>query len=233
MPESDHFCQFMNMKSILVCFVICVVLEMQVGAATSNVNGVVVDAVGNPIAGVRCTVSGFPQPSGGRTLYTGLQTFVFTDKDGHFSIALPRNDPLVDLQFDGGEFAPLFIYKVKPADSPLQVVMSEGKLLRGRVIDRVDDKLVPIPHAEIELQMPQEDFWYQNRQATDAKGEFRFRISEPPGAAPWMLYYAGKRITIDYAQVKPETVMVIEVSLKLTSSTEPSGVTNADSPRRD
>ena len=80
---------------------------------------------------------------------------------------------------------------------------------------------MPIPHAEVELQMSQEDRWYQYREATDTNGDFQFRISEPPGKWPWMLYYADKRFPVDYRQVTPETVMVLDVSVKMTPSAEP------------
>jgi hypothetical protein len=220
------------MRSLQLCFLIYGALLVQPCAAQTNVTGAVVDAGGKPIAGVRCAVSGFPQPSGDRIIYSGLQSFVFTDQKGQFTIPLPRHDPLVDLQFDGGGHAPVFLYKVRPADSPLRVVMSDGRLLRGRIVERVKDELVPVPHAMVELQMPQEDFWYQYRQATDAKGEFEFRISDPPGKSPWMLYFAGKRLPVDYAQVTTETIMVLEVSVKMTPSAEPNGGANAASPRR-
>jgi hypothetical protein len=197
-----------------------------------DVTGIVVDSEGKAIQGVRCSVSGFPLPSGGRISYSGERTFRFSDKEGRFTIPLPRADPLVDLQFDGGSHAPAFLYKVKPADSPLRVVMTEGKVLRGRIVEQANDQLVPISHAEVELQMPQQDFWYQYRQVTDGKGEFQFRISEPPQKSPWMLYYAGKRFTVDYAKVTPETVIVLEVSVKMTSNAEPNVPANGASPRR-
>ena len=126
--------------------------------------------------------------------------------------------------------APAFLYRVRPADGPVRVVMTEGKVLRGRIVERVKNEVLPIrqaevdlpiPQAEVELQMPQNDFWYQFKKATDAKGEFEFRISEPPGKTPWMLYFAGKRLAVDYAKLTPETVMVLEVSVKMTPSVEP------------
>ena len=149
-----------------------------------------------------------------------------------FALPLPPGDSLVDLQFDGGKHAPVFLYKVKPVDSPLKVVMPEGKLLRGRIVERVKDEVVPIPHAMVELQMPQAHFWYRCREATDAKGEFQFRVSEPPGKSSWMLYFAGKRLPVDYAKVTPDTVMVLEVSVRMTPSAEPKGGANPASPRR-
>jgi hypothetical protein len=200
--------------------------------AQTNVTGVVVDTESNAIAGVRCCISGFPQPTGGRILYSGLRGFVFTDKEGRFSIPLPRRDPLVDLQFDGGLHAPAFLYKVNPADSPLRVVMTDGKVLRGRIVERVKNNVVPIPNAEVELQMAQEDYWYQNRQATDTKGEFHFRISEPPGKSPWVLFFAGKRIVIDYAGVTPGTVVQIEVNVKVTQTKESNSPADEASPNR-
>jgi hypothetical protein len=240
------------MKSMRVCLFFCAALCAQLAqpcGAQTNVTGVVVDKDGKPIASVRCSVSGFPQPSGGRIIYSGLRQFVFSDNEGHFAIPLPRSDPLVDLQFDeeGGSFvvtsgvstrvppykhAPAFLYRVRPADGPVRVVMTEGKVLRGRIVERVRDAVLPIPHAEVELQMPQEDAWYQCSKPTDAKGEFEFRISEPPGKSPWMLYYAGKRLAVDYAQVTPETVMVLEVSVKMTPSAERDGPANGSQPIR-
>jgi hypothetical protein len=113
----------------------------------------------------------------------------------------------------------------------VRVVLTEGKVLRGRIIERVRDAVLPIPHAEVELRLPQEDAWYQCRRATDAKGEFEFRIPEPPGKSPWMLYYAGKTLAVDYAQVTPETVMVLEVGVKMTPSAE-SAAPDAPAARR-
>ena len=194
--------------------------------AQTGVTGVVVDRDGKPIEGVRCSVSGFPLPSGNRISYSGLRTFHLTDKEGRFSIPLPRSDPLVDLQFDGASCAPTFLYKVKPADSPLKVVMTEGKVLRGRIVERTNDQVVPIPHAEVELQMPQEDFWYQYRQVTDSNGEFQFRISQPPQQWPWKLYYAGKRFTVEYAHVVTDKVFVIEANIKMTPEVTLSVSTN-------
>jgi hypothetical protein len=51
--------------------------------------------------------------------------------------------------------APASLYRVKPADSLLTVVMTEGKVVKGRIVERLDDQLAPVPDAEIELQMPQ------------------------------------------------------------------------------
>jgi hypothetical protein len=88
-------------------------------------------------------------------------------------------------------------------------------------VERVRDEVVPIANAVIVLQMPQEGVWYQSGQPTDGKGEFQFRVSEPPGKWPWELYYAGMRRPVDYAQITPETVIVLEVDVKMTLSAEP------------
>ena len=240
------------MKSMRVCLLFCAALCAQLArpcGAQTNITGVVVDKDGKPIAGVRCSVSGFPRPSGGRIFYSGWPQFVFSDNEGYFAIPLPRSDPLVDLQFDeeGGSFVvtnavstrvppykhgPAFLSRVRPADGPVRVVMTEGRVLRGRIVERVRDEVLPISQAEVELQLPQEDVWYQCGRSTDAKGEFEFRISEPPGKSHWMLYYAGKRLAVDYAQVAPETVMVLEVSVKMTPSSEPDGAANGNQPIR-
>ena len=41
-----------------------------------------------------------------------------------------------------------------------------------------------------------------------------------------MIYYAGKRLTVDYAEVTPETVMVLEVGVKMTPKVEPGGASH-------
>ena len=190
-------------------------------AARANVTGVVVDTHGKPVAGVLCSVCGWPLPSGGRNGYTGIRRFIATDQDGRFTIPIPRGDPLVDLEFDDSSHAPVFVYDFRPADSPLKVRMADGKLLRGRVVERVNGEFVPIPHVEVELQMPQEDFWYQHRQTTSAKGEFQFRISEPPGKISWALCCRGERFPIEYAQVAEETVMVLDATAITPSAAGP------------
>jgi hypothetical protein len=229
---------------VSLCLLLCAGAFTQVihhCVAQTEVTGVVVDRDGKPIPGVRFSICGFSTPSGDIKLYSGERSFGFTDKEGRFAIPHPgsdRSDELLDLQFDedGGHFvvtnwlaarvplsahAPEFVDRVKPADSPLSVVMTEGKVLKGRIVERVNGQLAPVANAEIELQTPQAGDWYQNRQRTDRNGEFQFRISEPPKPRPWMLYYAGKRLTIDYEEVTPATVMVIEVSIKVTSNPEP------------
>jgi hypothetical protein len=213
------------MKSLQICVLIFAALLVQHGAAQTNVTGVVVDTGGRPIAGVRCV------PSGSREL--GWPSSYITDEEGKFAVPLFPAMPTLGLQFDRQvSHAPVFLYHVRATDSPLRVVMTEGKLLRGRIVERVKGEAVPVTYALIELQMPQGDVWYQSRQMTDAKGEFQFRISEPPGKWPWMLSYAGVTLPVDYAQVTAETVMVLEVSVKMTPSAEPNGGANAASPRR-
>ena len=220
------------MKSAQLSILVCGILFSHLShdcIGQTDVMGVVIDQDGKPIEGVRCSVSGFSLSSGQQISYSGARSFHFTDKEGRFSMPLPRSDPLVDLQFDGGSHAPTFLYKVKSADSPLKVMMTEGKVLRGRIVDRANGQVVPIAQAEVELQMPQADFWYQYRQVTDGKGEFQFRISEPPQKYPWMLCYAGKRFKVEYAQIAPDTVIVLEASIKMTSNAGPAP-TNGASP---
>lgn len=234
----------------LVFAVLCVPLA-RTGGAQTNVTGVVVDEKGQPIPGVRCAISGFPRPSGGYTIYNGDYPYgyryAFSDKEGHFSLPLPPQEQLADLQFDeeGGHFevtnsvatrvpprkhAPAFLSKVDPADGPVTVVMTEGKLLRGRIVERVEDQVVPIPHTIVELQMPHSDIRYRCAKPTGANGEFDFRISEPPSKRTWMLYYAGKRLAVNYDEIAPETLIVLEVSFKLTMSAEPGGAADGSQP---
>lgn len=233
---------------MLVCAALCAPLAECCNAQT-NVTGIIVDEEGKPISGVRCSISGWPTPSGEHIYYSGMTTYVFSDNEGHFSIPLPRSDPLVDLQFDedGGSYvvnhgvatrvppyrhAPAFLYNIPPAAGLVRVVMTEGKLLRGRIVEHVKDKVLPVPQADVELQMPHAGNWYQLKKQTDDKGEFDFKISKPADERSWMLYYAGKRFPVDYPQVTPDTVMVLEIALNATITAEPNGAANVSQPLR-
>jgi hypothetical protein len=198
------------------------------GIAETSVTGTVVDRTGKPIEGVACLLAGTPsQTPGHRVLYSGIAKPIFTDKEGKFSISLPPSESLADLQFDASEHAPVFLYRVTPGGSPLRVVMTDGKVLRGRI---VDEQHAPIAHAIIELQMAQEDRWYQRKGITDTSGDFRFRISEPPQKSPWVLYYAGKRFEIDYSKVTPSTLFSLLADGRITS--EAGGAANGSQPIR-
>lgn len=196
-------------------------------SAGTTVTGIVVDGIGKPIEGVACLLAGTPTASN-RIIYSGIAVPVFTDKEGRFSISLPQGS-LADLQFDGGDFAPVFLYRVNPDDSPLRVVMTEGKSLRGRV---VDEQHAPIAHAEIELQMGQEDRWYQRKGITDSNGEFQFRICEPPQKSPWLLYFAGKRFEIDYSKVATGAFYTLQADVRITADPHPGGAANESPPVR-
>ena len=146
----------------------------EISEAQTNVTGVVLDKDGHPVAGVRCSISGL----GLRVFRTGMREFVFTDKEGHFSIPLRASGPVIDLQFDeegypmankprrAASYAPTFLGGVTPADGPVRVVMREGKLLRGRLVQRLKGEAVPIAHAKVELRMPTADFAYHSEQET-------------------------------------------------------------------
>ena len=183
------------------------------GSAGTNVTGVVVDSAGKPLEGVSCLLSGTPTRSGQHVIFTAIHEPVFTDKEGRFSIAITAGPEfLADLQFDEGNHAPVFLYSVGPEDSPLKVVMTEGKILRGRI---VDEKHEPIAHAEIELQLGQQDLWYQRKGITDTNGVFQFRITKPPQKSPWILQYAGKRFEIDYNIVDLNAQYTLQANVQI------------------
>ncbi len=200
------------------------------GIAETSVTGIVVDRTGKPIEGVACLLAGTPSPTPGHhVIYSGIAKPILTDKEGRFSISLSQSESLADLQFDAVDHAPVFFYRIGPGDSPLRVVMTEGKVLRGRILD---EQHAPIAHAVIELQMAQEDRWYQRKGITDTNGEFRFRISQPPQKSPWVLYFAGKRFEIDYSEVGPRALFTLLADVRITSEAEPGGAANGNQPIR-
>jgi len=206
---------YTHMKATLSAMVAGVLFLMTLsrGNAGTNVTGVVVDAAGKPLVGVSCLLSGTPTRSGQRVIFSAIHEPVFTDKEGRFSIAITAGaEFLADLQFDEGNHAPVFLYSVGPEDSPLKVVMMDGKIFRGRI---VDEKHEPIANAEIELQLGQPDLWYQKKGITDTNGVIQFRITKPPQKSPWMIQYAGKRFEIDYEKVDLNTQYTLQADVRI------------------
>jgi len=102
-------------QSILILFYILLLTGC---SKDTKVMGVVVDEAGNPIEGVRYCISGYSNLSGTQQLRSGFTSYQFTDKEGRFSLS--PSEYLIDLQFEGGNHAPTFIYKVKPSVNTLR-----------------------------------------------------------------------------------------------------------------
>jgi hypothetical protein len=212
---------------ILILFTLVILNCECIGQTT--LTGIVVDRDGKPLADVLYRLSGY----GKRQAIGGDIGFQKTDLGGRFAIQVPSEKSVADLQFDqppSGRFpsasadlqfnyrelAPVVLNDVTADGVPLRVVMTEGMLVEGSVVELVNGKRVPISGATIALAMPQWGFWYHKEQGTGSDGKFHFRISEPPKGRHWQLVYGGKYFNIQYDPKQPKVVVELMSDIKMT-----------------
>jgi len=150
--------------------------------------GRVTDEKGTPLEGVTVQVA----HSGPRGFWmSGVRPKYSTDAVGIFTVPFNRPEDPMDLWFDKPGFAPVFLFDLLPGPEELVVVMNGGIVIRGTVDRLVDGHLEPLMDAAVELRLPSDDLWYQQRSFTDTEGLYSFRVSPPPKDRKWQVVFAG------------------------------------------
>jgi serine/threonine protein kinase/signal peptidase I len=191
---------------------------------TSSVIGRVTDISGKPLAGIRWRISAIEERQDGQwklAHYSGVANWGFSDRVGRFEINFNPGQRY-DLQFDGGEFAPVFLYRVAADSTNLNVTMKPGIPIHGTVNDARERST--LGNMLVELRLPCRDFWYQNETLTDENGHFTFYVGTPPiepgrsVAAKWQIVCAGKVFPIDVTTEKSISVQLdVDVKSKAVS----------------
>ena len=176
--------------------------------------GQVVDEAGNPIEGVTVQLSGIEKFRDGawvRELRLGIMPSFQTDADGRFLLPFEEKDVRYDLWFDRIGWAPTFISGISATSSELEVTLERGMVLTGKVTRQLPNKTrgdrpgpeVPVQQTVVDLRLPSEDLWYQQRSFTDAEGRYSFRVSPPPPGREWQVVFAGEVVPLEIEKEKP------------------------------
>ena len=110
--------------------------------------------------------------------------------------------------------------------------MKRGTPVTGIVTRLVKERREPVSGTMVELRLPSDDLWYQQRVFTDHEGRYTFRISPPPKNKKWSVVFVGEVVMLDVKGeepvIGPDFVVVVEVRNK---TVQPSAPVDADKPR--
>ena len=148
------------------------------------VAGVAIDEAGLPVAGVLVQVCGHKKTrADGRFSLTFSGNFdilnAVTDKQGRFAIEL-EEDGQYNLRFSPENYAAIIAYDVPVGKSDLNVTLSEGGTITGRLLHTEGGKKVPVISAEVKIEQSDRGgyshlgFDRNQKTVTDSQGRFRF-----------------------------------------------------------
>ncbi len=206
-------------KSLLVALLLGLFcLSAQSAPPIATVSGTVTDAKGASLEGVTVQVSGLEKFRAGawhREMRLGMMPKYVTDNGGRFVLPFYEADIRYDLWFDKEGFAPTFLPGISAKSQELKVAMKRGAPVTGIVTRPVKEGRKPVSGMMVELKLPSEDLWYQQRVFTDLEGRYAFRISPLPKDRKWLVVFAGEAVELDVkgeeAVIGPEFVVRVEV----------------------
>ena len=136
----------------------------------SPVSGKVIDEKGHPLSHVFVSNSTYPEE------------YVYTDGNGSFQ--LPAVEKNSDTQIFAYKQGYAILDRSYKADSNLEVMMSRGIELKGRVVDNEGN---PIDGATVKY----ENSWGKDKHQTDKNGIFTIKHFSPNMTLPYSIYKKG------------------------------------------
>ena len=102
-----------------------------------------------------------------------------------------------DFYFDKPGYAPAFLDTVAHG-SELNITLKRGQTLVGTVKKIVNGRLEPVVGAPVDLRLPTDDLWFQQRTMTGPNGAYIFFHVTPPagGKKHGRLFYAGEVVSV-------------------------------------
>ena len=170
-----------------------------------NIVGIVKDEQGSPLADVKIQMCGLEKLHNGnwqRELRSGEMPSYSTDKEGRFVVPVGEADMRFDFYCDKPGYAPTFLYGITNQSPELGVVLKRGLTVTGTVKRIAGGKAEPVAGTQVELRLPFEDLWYQQRTGTDYNGKYTFHVS-PPGHGKWQVVFAGEVVALDVVEGQP------------------------------
>ncbi|HEU6449271.1 MAG TPA: protein kinase [Verrucomicrobiae bacterium] len=193
-----------------------------------TVIGHVIDQSNKPLAGIRWRISGIEEWRDGQWELIhnlGFPQWKLTDSSGRFQLTFHGRQRF-DLQLDGEEFAPAFLYEISSDSKDLNVVMKPGIPVNGTVIASNSNRIPG--YVNVELQLPGRDVWYQRETITDADGRFTFYVgaplTEPNKAFPakWQVACAGQTFPFDASIEKSISIrLLVDAKAEIIKTNKP------------
>jgi hypothetical protein len=182
-----------------------------------NIIGIVKDEQGSPLADVKIQMCGLEKLHNGnwqRELRLGEMPSYSTDKDGRFVVPVHETDIRFDFYCDKPGYAPTFVYCITNQSSELDVVLKRGLTVTGTVKRMAGGKAGPVSGTQVELRLPSEDLWYQQRTGTDNDGKYTFHVS-PPDHGKWQVVFSGEVVELDVKEGQPVKGPDFEVAVSV------------------
>jgi hypothetical protein len=170
-----------------------------------TIRGIVRDEQGSPLADVKVQMCGMQKLRDGtwrRELRLGEMPWSTTDKEGRFVVPVHEADLRFDFYCDRWGYAPTFLYSITNW-SELNVVLKRGVTVTGTVKRMVGGQAEPVSGTQVELRLPSEDLWYQQRVMTDHDGTYCFHVAPPPAEKRWQVLFAGEIVQLDVKEGQP------------------------------
>lgn len=191
-----------------------------------TLTGIVVNAAGDPVPGVRYWANNFHVGEHGRVDYTGYIVEDITDEKGHFRCEYGgrgRPEDSVSVAFFHQKYAPTWAVKKRYDESPVTVQLDPGVELKGIAAvngHRAGDSLYQWPlHLRLDCVNGKLGGWATRIEVkTDANGRFTFRIPTDFATCHYDLYFAGQKMPLKLQSGKPlpfiELRNTVEMDLK-------------------
>lgn len=139
------------------------------------VSGVVVNEEGTPVAAASVSPHGAKTPT---RSWVGLVKDVeptVTDEQGRFTMIVPKNYLELDIRVVGNGFCGAVIKALKPGDEPVEVSVTEGAQVTGRLVDN-GKPVVNTTVAVVQTDRGSNHFFIAAiADVTDKNGQFEFR----------------------------------------------------------
>ncbi|MFB3895951.1 MAG: carboxypeptidase-like regulatory domain-containing protein [bacterium] len=190
----------------MVLILIGVSLPVTLAEPIQAVIGIITDENKVPLEGVKIQICGLEKLHGNnwvREHRLGIMPAYYSDSQGRFLIPYSESDLRYDIYFDKIGYAPTFLYALSPDSTNLNVVMKKGVALTGTVMRLVNGKPVPVAGAMVELQLPSEDLWYQEKAITDNQGKYTFQVTPPPKPKKWQVSFLGETVQVEVKGNEP------------------------------
>lgn len=188
-----------------------------------------VDEEGNPIGDVTVQLSGIEKFRDGaweREVHLGIMPSYQTDAQGRFRLPLEEKNVRYDLWFDRFDRAPTFLSGVSGQGEELKVTLERGVILTGTISRQLPNRTrgvrpgpqVRVGQTVVDLRLPSEDLWYQQRSFTDTDGKYSFRVSAPPAGRKWQVVFVGEVVEVEIGEAKqiagPDFLVEVSTTVK-------------------